>query len=111
LAFINLLSLISSRPTKVYLNQWSSFWGPSLIKWHERKLRLLQFLLTPSDLLPRKMLRDKNSLRKKSDLPLPKRSQVLKRLAKLGTPPPNLSKLSTFHLTQMLYELESGEPG
>ena len=84
------------------------------IKWHERKLRLLRFLPTQSDLLPRKMPRDKNSLRKKSDLPLPaspKRSQVLKRLAKLGTPPPNLSKLSTFHLTQMLYELESGEPG
>src|SRR5258708_16765945 len=27
-AFIRLLSLTSSRPTKVHLNQWSSFWGP-----------------------------------------------------------------------------------
>src|ERR1039458_4579227 len=32
-AFINLLSLISSRPTKVYLlQQWSSFWGPPQLK-------------------------------------------------------------------------------
>src|SRR5260221_4349060 len=27
-AFISLLSLISSRPAKVHLNQWSNFWGP-----------------------------------------------------------------------------------
>jgi len=29
-AFISLLLLIYSRLTKVYLNQWSSFWGPPL---------------------------------------------------------------------------------
>src|SRR5665213_2299450 len=27
-AFISLLFLIYSRPAKVHLNQWSSFWGP-----------------------------------------------------------------------------------
>src|SRR5438552_8878210 len=29
-AFIGLLSLISSRPRKVYLDHWSNFWGPPL---------------------------------------------------------------------------------
>src|ERR1035441_7762764 len=28
-AFISLLFLIYSRPTKVHLNPWSNFWGPS----------------------------------------------------------------------------------
>jgi hypothetical protein len=31
-AFIRLLSLISSRPTKVYLNLWSNFGGPPLLQ-------------------------------------------------------------------------------
>ena len=86
-------------------------------QWRASNLRLLKHLLTPSDVLSRKILRGKNASMKESkkdDGPvpvMPRRSQVLKRLAKLGKPPPNLSKLSTFQLARMLYELESGEPG
>src|SRR5580658_591609 len=47
-AFISLLFLIYSRLTKVYLNQWSSFWGPPLSSRRQyASARLLPYRISP----------------------------------------------------------------